>query len=226
LIDDRGAYLLDRYTVLTTPSVAVFTGATKDQGHRPIPRTVLVAANDATLGFVDDEATQVAGAYPKSIRLPDKAQEEAFAKWAPEADAIHFAGHGIGDDSGIEPASIILQDKQGAPKRMGVHQIASLRLRRAPVVVLAGCNTARGERRGSEGVISVAHGFLAAGSSSVVATLWPIDDKAAAEFVPRVHERLAHGIPAAEALRDVQLEWIHRRHAPTSLWAALQVIGR
>jgi CHAT domain-containing protein len=106
-----------------------------------------------------------------------------------------------------------------------VEEIATMRLRRTSVVVLAGCNTARGTRRGPEGIISVAHGFLTAGAPSVIATLWPIDDNGAAAFFPRVHANLAAGMSPAEALRSVQLECIRNGTTPLSLWAAVQVIG-
>jgi len=110
-------------------------------------------------------------------------------------------------------------------RRVGVAEIARLRLRPSSVVVLAGCSTARGERRASEGVISVAHGFLAAGAPSVIATLWPINDQAASVFFPRLHKRLAEGFSPAEALRQTQLESIRRGDVPASLWAAVQDIG-
>jgi CHAT domain-containing protein len=74
-------------------------------------------------------------------------------------------------------------------------------------------------------VSSVAHGFLSAGAASVIATLWPIDDAAAARFFPRVHRRLARGVPPAEALRAAQLESMQRGDVPASLWAAVQNIG-
>ena len=73
--------------------------------------------------------------------------------------------------------------------------------------------------------MSVAHGFLMAGAPSVIATLWPIDDEAAARVFPRLHEKLAAGLPPAEALRAVQLDSIRRGDVPASLWAAIQDIG-
>ena len=97
--------------------------------------------------------------------------------------------------------------------------------RHTRVVVLAACSSARGEERAGEGGISVARAFLAAGVPNVIATLWPIDDAAAADFFPRVHRHLAAGVAPAEALRAAQLECIQRREAPLGIWAAVQILG-
>ena len=62
------------------------------------------------------------------------------------------------------------------------------------------------------------------GVPTVVATLWPIEDEASAEFFPVLHQQLTRGMPPAEALRAAQIEWIRRGNS-TSLWASVQIIG-
>ncbi len=231
LTDAHGQYLIEQYPIVIAASAAAYVAATERRGDLAAPRSALVlsasepGAGSGALTFAGAEGRRVARAYRTAKLLDDDdVESDALIKRAPEADVIHFAGHAIGDDRGIEPASIVLRDK-GHERRFGVAEIARLRLRPASLVVLAGCSTARGERRAAEGVISVAHGFLSAGASSVVATLWPIDDQAASVFFPRLHEKLAAGLPAAEALRQAQLESIRRGDVPASLWAAVQNIG-
>jgi len=231
LADSNGRYLIEQYPIVIAASAAAFEAAVERRGDVTSPRSALVLAASepgagvGTLTYAGGEGRHVARAYQTFTLLSDESVEfDALVKRAPLADIIHFAGHAIGDDRGIEPASIVLRDK-GHERRVGVAEITKLRLRPASIVVLAGCSTARGERRAAEGVISVAHGFLSAGASSVVATLWPIDDQAASIFFPRLHEKLAEGLSAAEALRAAQLESIRRGDVPASLWAAVQNIG-
>ena len=231
LADASGQYLIEQHTIVRALSAAAFVAATERRGKPLAPRSALVisasepGADAGALSFVNSEARHVARAYRNATRLADdEAELDALSKRAPEADVIHFAGHAIGDDRGIEPASIVLRQNRHE-RRIGVAEIARLRLRPTSVVVLAGCSTARGERRAAEGVISVAHGFLSAGAPSVIATLWPIDDEAASIFFPRLHQRLAEGLSPAEALRQAQLESIRRGDVPASLWAAVQNIG-
>lgn len=230
LRDTRGEYLLQRHTIVVSPSAATFLSATarREREARP-PQFALVisssaAAGEDTLSFARGEARRVAELYARAVHVDDReADGDVFAK-AGDAEVLHFAGHAIGDSRGLEPASIVVGVGAGQ-KRLTVRDIAALRLQRNATVVLAGCSTARGEPRASEGVLSVAHGFLMAGASSVIATLWKIDDGAASVFFPRLHERLAAGVPPAEALRETQLESIRRGDVPISLWAAVQNIG-
>ena len=231
LADSHGQYLIEKYPIVIAASASAFVAATERRGEVTSPRSALVlsasesGAGAGALPYAGGEGRRVARSYRIFTLLSDDAVEfEELVKRAPQADVIHFAGHAIGDDRGIEPASIVLRDK-GHERRVGVAEIAKLHLRPASIVVLAGCSTARGERRAAEGVISVAHGFLSAGASSVVATLWPIDDQAASVFFPRLHEKLSEGLSAAEALRAAQLESIRRGDVPASLWAAVQNIG-
>jgi len=226
--NDAGAYLLDRYSVVNAPSAAAFAAISERRGETlQLPRTaLLVAAPDASrdsaaLAFVQREAKRIGAEYADSVQTDDA---DALAKHAAAADVIHFGGHGVGDARGLQPASLLLR-KNGREHRLGVPEIGMLRLRPQTTVVLAGCGTARGERRAAEGVISVAHGFLAAGAGSVIATQWPIDDADAARFFPRLHRALARGLAPSEALRETQLESIRRGDIPPSLWAAIQDIG-
>jgi CHAT domain-containing protein len=231
LLDSDGTALLERYAIVVSPSAAVYAAATAHHRMVSAPKSVLIVANNADGGtserlpFVGREAEQIARTYPRSKVLQDaEATLEQLSANAATAEVIHFAGHALGDESGFEPASIVLR-KNGAERRVRVADIAKLRLSATSVVVLSGCSTARGERRAAEGVISVAHGFLTAGAPSVIATLWPIDDEAAAALFPRLHRHLASGMSPAEALRAVQLEALHDGSTPASLWAALQDIG-
>jgi CHAT domain-containing protein len=231
LTDSRGTYLIERHAIVVAPSAAAFLAATERRQEVHAPRSaLLIQAADATadagsLAFVEAEVRQIATAYRNVTRVRENAAQfdELIAR-ASDADVIHFAGHAIGDDRGFEPASIVMR-QNGKERLVGVAEIAKLKLRHTSVVVLAGCSTARGERRAAEGVISVAHGFLSAGAPSVIATLWPIADDAAYRFFTLLHRRLAEGIAPAEALRAVQLESIRHGDVPSSFWAAVQDIG-
>src|SRR6185436_19664680 len=104
--------------------------------------------------------------------------------------------------------------------------IAKLRLR-STLVTLAGCRTAEtGSARGS--MRSLAMAFLVAGSSSVVATLWDLDDAAAQQTMIAFHRGLHDGLTPANALRDAQITAI-RSSSPElralKSWAAIQLYG-
>ena len=232
LRDDAGTDLLAEHAIVVVPSAAAFVATSErrgQSGERP-GKALLIAVSQATEGasalvFVEKESRMIAAAYPAAFRIRQGSDQfEELSRRAVDADIVHFGGHAVGDDRGFNPAAIVLRNNDHE-RRVGVAEIAKLRFRSNSTIVLAGCGTARGERRAAEGVISVAYGFLSAGAPSVIATLWPISDESSAIFFPRLHQYLAKGLPPREALREAQLESIRRGDVPASLWAAVQDIG-
>jgi CHAT domain-containing protein len=226
LRDQKGGHVIERHAVVIAPSAGVFArlSVRPQLEHRDL-RLLLVAGASGRLGdprqltALQREADAVAAAYRTQVRKADSAIE-TFREDIAAADVVHFVGHADEPDAAAGGA-LLIADNQ----RLDARDIASLRLPHTRAVVLAACATARGHARPGDANVSLARAFLAAGAPSVVATLWPIDDRAAAEFFPRLHHYLAGGLAPADALRATQLEWIHRRNAPPGLWAAVQTIG-
>ncbi|HJQ41100.1 MAG TPA: CHAT domain-containing protein [Thermoanaerobaculia bacterium] len=230
LVDASGRYVVERHAVVISPSAAVFARlhARRRMDGRD-PQLLVVTGPSAREGDVmplteaRDEIQAVISEYGVTKRLERKGGDPAvFSAQATGADVIHFAGHAEGDGTG--DAALLTAGSSG-DDRLDVREIAQMHLAQTRTVVLAACNTARGEQRLGEGTISVARAFLAAGVPSVVATLWPIEDRSAATFFPRLHHHLARGAAPADALRATQLEWIQRYDAPPGMWAAVQIIG-
>ncbi len=222
LSDGRGA-LFREHTIVVAPS-ARFVEQTRAQQDGLARKKVLIVDNPATesmpsLSYASSEGNAIEREYAKGQRLSGTAATAtAFFDAAQSADVIHFAGHGL---AGSESAALML-----ASGNADAATLSRTRLPRNCVVVLASCDSARGPVRGAEGVLSVAHAFLQAGASSVIATLWPISDEDAADFFPRLHRHLARGLAPADALRLAQIEFISdSRNTKSDLWAAVQAIG-
>lgn len=217
-------YLIQRRTIVVAPSAAVYAQLAARKGGAAARRSVLVVANPntgnaAALAGSEAEADHVARIYSQSHRLLRMdATVQAYRRYAPLADVIYIATHGTTEMTSRGGGALRLAGGQ-----LDSQTIASIELPRTRAVVLAACDSARGPVR-AEGTISAARGFLAAGVPAVVATLWEIDDRQAAEFFPRVHRDLAHGAAAAVALREAQIDSIERGQSP-ALWAAVQCIG-
>jgi CHAT domain-containing protein len=226
-----GRYLVEDHLLVVSPSAAVHDVLiSRSMFPKRDLRLLLVAGARARVGdagylsSAEREENAVKANYDDVVRLsPREGDRDTFRDGAADADVIHFVGHASSDET--RGAALLAARADGSDDRLDVHDIAALHLTHTRAVVLAACATADGEVRGPEGTISVARAFLAAGVPSVVATLWPIDDRAAADFFPRIHHHLACGVPAAEALRLAQLESIQRRDVPPFMWAAVQIIG-
>jgi CHAT domain-containing protein len=94
-------------------------------------------------------------------------------------------------------------------------------------VVLAGCRTAVGASA-REGTLGVAGSFLAAGTPTVVATIWDIDDAVARHLFLEFHRRFVKGGDAAEALRQTQLAFLESTDpllAHPASWAGIVHLG-
>jgi CHAT domain-containing protein len=220
-----GAFLIEEHSVRYAPSIAVFKRTPRAPSDR---RQALVVAPSAenveSLGSTIDEASAIAAHYAVAKLLTgEAASSQEFKRLAPDAEIIHFAGHGRARGDGAAVTSLLFSGRDAA---VDTDWIERLRLDRRPIVVLAGCNTARGEVRWGEGTLSVARAFLVAGSSSVIATMWPIDDRGAAQVFPRLHDYIANGVAPDEALRAAQIDCLRGSTCTADVWAAIQVIGR
>ncbi len=122
---------------------------------------------------------------------------------------LHFATHAIARKDSPEQSALYLSEYSvdgslRTDSRLTVSDIARTGLR-ADVVVLSGCATGDGGKLRGEGVLGLTYGFLANGSHSVVAALWPIEDAATARFMNEFYRAYRESGRAAEALRTAQL---------------------
>jgi CHAT domain-containing protein len=121
---------------------------------------------------------------------------------------LHFATHGFLDPRRPEHSSLLLStvDRDGRPLN-GLVSLQDIYGLRAPVdlVVLSACRTALGQDVRGEGLIGLTRGFMYAGASSVVASLWKVDDEATSELMRLFYTNmLRRGMTPAAALRDAQ----------------------
>jgi CHAT domain-containing protein len=121
---------------------------------------------------------------------------------------LHFATHGLLDPARPERSGLLLStvDREGRA-REGLLSLRDIYSLRAPVglVVLSACRTALGKEVRGEGLIGLTRGFMYAGASGVVSSLWRVEDEATAELMRRFYKNmLGRGMTPAAALRDAQ----------------------
>lgn len=130
---------------------------------------------------------------------------------------VHFATHGVLDSRRPELSGLVfsLYDEKGAQQDgfLRLNDIYNLRLE-ADLVVLSACRTALGKEIRGEGLVGLTRGFMYAGSSRVLASLWSVEDRATAELMSDLYRgMLREGLSPAAALRKAQIEM-----AKTPLW--------
>ena len=97
----------------------------------------------------------------------------------------------------------------------------------ADLVVLSACDTGGGGFARGEGIIGLTRGFLYAGAKSLLVSLWPVSDKAAASLAVDFYAELLKGRPKARALREAKLHTMARNpeYAKPYYWSPLILVG-
>jgi CHAT domain-containing protein len=128
-----------------------------------------------------------------------------------------------------EPA-LVLGRESGEDGFLTASEVGQLKLN-ASLAVLSACNTGSGEFVTGEGVMGMSRAFLAAGSRSVVVSLWPVASKQTERLMVEFYRQLRSGLPAAEALRAAKLGALNQARKAKSneahpfYWAPFLLLG-
>jgi CHAT domain-containing protein len=225
----RGRSVLETYATAIAPSATLFVRSRArwlDRSTRDEQVVVVkAAAGDggiAALPEADGEAMSIAGLY-RGARVVDGSAATGISLLNELRDAtvLQFAGHTVMD---ADPVSRTLRLGETPEARLGMADIAGATMPRMRLVYLSACETEYGPVLKSEGSITIARSFFAAGVPVVVGTLWPIEDRAAHLAARTFHEYLLRGDTPAESLRQAQLV-LMRHGVPFRDWASLRLIG-
>ncbi|MFL6291424.1 MAG: CHAT domain-containing protein, partial [Thermoanaerobaculia bacterium] len=177
-----------------------------------------------------DDIKAVAQGRETLFTGPDATRELVTSGRLQPFRALHFATHGILDSEHPEQSGLVLsqRDARGNPIDgfLSLQDLYALRLQ-ADLVVLSGCDTGLGRELRGEGLVGLTHGFLHAGASQVVASLWPIRDRASAELMQSFYRSmLRDGLRPTAALRAAQIEMLNQRtKRDPYFWAAFVAQG-
>ena len=186
------------------------------------------------LAATRQEAETIVSAAPAGTTLRaidfDANRATAMSPELAKYRIVHFATHGVfnSDDPALSGLILSMFDKQGQPQDgfLRLHDIYGMHLP-VELVVLSACNTALGKPVKGEGLVGIVRGFMYAGASRVVASLWKVDDDATGALMGRFYEEmLKNNRSPAAALRQAQLAmWQQERWRPPFYWAAFALQG-
>ena len=163
----------------------------------------------------------VASLFPNSQSLiGPEANSKELLRWAPQAQILHVATHS-GLSRTLNQTYIELSDGP-----FSLEQVYGLNLLRGSRVVLSSCESALGQTDPGREVSSLATAFLAGGASSVLATLWRVEDNTSAAFFQRFYPHLLKLGSTSKALRQTRLDCLAdpALRAPWG-WGAYQLFG-
>ena len=225
--------LIDRYSVAYLPAASVLLN--------PAPSTLIdrslhaLAPANTRLRYAADEARSIDEMYrPKSrLLLGTKATESSFRRDAGRYQVLHLATHGYFDRINPLLSGLQLESDAANDGLLQVHEVLGLRLK-SSLVTLSACDMALGSgyfanAPSGENLIGMTRAFLTAGSASVLAALWPVDDQASVSVMTRFYAELegseAHRSPSL-ALSKTQRQLRRTRNLQHPFyWAGYVAIG-
>jgi CHAT domain-containing protein len=226
-----GRYLIEKYPIyyLSSASLLQFTA----EKRRAKGDNVLAFGNpdlgdpEKNLEFAELEAQEIKTAFPQSaVYLKKDATEEQSKALSGDRDILHFATHAELKQDDPLSSAILLAKEDKEDGRLEVREIFGMNLK-ANLVVLSGCETGLGKLSTGDELVGLTRAFIYAGTPSVMASLWKVDDASTAHLMSNFYRNLKT-MTKVEALRQAQLALIRgsgqsellarRRCRPRSFW--------
>ncbi|HKF20548.1 MAG TPA: CHAT domain-containing protein [Candidatus Angelobacter sp.] len=186
------------------------------------------------LPFSRREADAIMAVTPDGLGMKavdfDASREMATSPELAQYRIVHFATHGLLDSEHPELSGLVLSlvDSRGRGRDgfLQLEDIYNLNLP-ADLVVLSACETGLGKEVNGEGLIGLTRGFMYAGATRVVSSLWKVDDFATAKLMKAFYASMQKDRKRpAEALREAQLSLLQDRHwSAPYYWAAFTIQG-
>lgn len=197
----------------------------------------------------DKEATEVAQLFGEEVRTRWDATEANFKREAPGKRYILASTHGYFSDcespttitslfghsttmvdplahSGIVFSGANTGGDGYEDGYLTALEVLGLNLSGVELVALSACDTGVGELHGQEGVLGLKRAFLAAGTQSLVISLWKVPDAETTELMVAFFKHVKQGKTKMDALRNAKLKLIRQGKTLPFYWAAFVLVGQ
>jgi CHAT domain-containing protein len=224
-------FLVEDYVLAYLPSATAFVHGREKEG-RSQANLLAVAPERSKLRYAQQEARQVAEFFPSQskVLVGREATESAFKSEANGYNVIHLATHGYFNKLNPLLSGLELEPDQYDDGRLDVHEILGLRLN-TDLVTLSACETALGsgyfaEVPAGDDFVGLTRAFLFAGSPSVLASLWEVDDRSTLQFMRSFYSHQGQaqkGLALAKAQRTMLQS--DGRYEHPYFWAPFVLVG-
>ncbi len=203
--DSTPQWLLERYAIRYAPSLKALACG-RDAGE--YKKILIVSDPIEDLRTEELENAWISAAFenntPRILRGA-LASRQLVIDGLADADIMHIATHGTFDIDDPWQSSLVL----ARGERLTVDDCMRAMKGQAPALVTLGaCETAVSRvTRLADEFLGFPAALLHAGTRTVLATLWPVDDRVSAFIAGRFYSQYAAGQTSAEALREAQ-NWL------------------
>jgi len=224
----KDGFLIDRYNIRILPSASVMKFF-RDR-RESYPGNLLAFGNpdlgnpDFDLPGAQEETIMITKEDHKSkLLLRKQATETALKRYGEQFRYIHFATHGTFIAENPLSSGLLMTGDGENDGILTVGELYDMSLP-ADLVTLSACETALGKVANGDDVIGFTRGFLYAGTSSIVSSLWKVDDQATSILMQQFYKSLKE-TDKRSALRIAQLKVKGTYNSHPYFWAAFQITG-
>lgn len=232
-------YLLNRYDVRYEFSAGLLLQKIKSETQAPL--NIFLCApvkfpdkdNLSDLPGTESEVANISKLFAsknKNANLlvgPDANEQKIKTETLKDYSLIHFATHGVVDESAPELSRIFLQDHAGEDGNLFAGEIYNLEMN-ANLVTLSACQTGLGKISKGEGVIGLSRALVYAGARNVMVSFWSVADESTSQLMQSFYKRLLEqpNVDYSQALRDAKLELMKgKKYSSPYYWAPFILIG-
>ena len=227
-----GQYLIERNPISIAPSISI---AARLAERTPTVAAQLVAFGNPTIN--PDVADPLPGAerevHALSQQFPgatlffkEQANKTNFQGSAPNARLLHVAAHAVADTLDPLHSKVLLADENGQPNYLEAKDVMGMDLKGTALIALSACESGLGRVEDGDEVLGFTRSFLSAGTSTLLASLWPVSDAATETLMTTLYDDLAKGEQVQDAMRDAQRAVLaNPETAHPFFWAPFNLIG-
>lgn len=226
----NGAYLIEIHPVSVAPSISIAVQLAR-RTPRALPQLTAFGnpriEDQYDLPGAEREVQELARLFPqKSVYMGAAATKTQFREVASRSPLIHVAAHAQADMVDPLYSRILLANENGQQSFLEAREILGLDMNRTALVTLSACESGLGRIAQGDEVLGFTRSFLSAGSSSLIASLWPVSDDAAELLMSTLYAELAKGQDIQRAMQAGQVAVLRQaKMAHPFFWAPFNLIG-
>ena len=223
---NRGKFLVEQNMKLFyLPSASVYKYC-KEKNHFKKDKITAFVNPDGTLPGSEKEAKYLKQMFPDTTIVSGKEVSEAIVKNnSGTSDIIHFGCHGIFDSQHPMYSALKFNPDNDNDGRLEVSEVFQMQLKPACLVTLSACESNVGSVSPGDEIIGLTRAFIYAGTPSILASLWKVDDDSTGELMASFYRELKSSdkIDALHAARLEMINKIGKRHP--FYWASFVLTG-
>jgi len=222
-------YLVENYLLSYAPSLNAYLYSFKKRGHGH--SSLLAFGNPAfndpsliPLPGAETEVKEIAHLFHQpEIHIGSEATKTQFYQRSGNFDIIHLSTHAMADENFPLYSMVAFAPDQTNDGYLFAFEVFQLSLN-ANLVILSACQTALGQLSATEGLVGLSRSFFYAGTPTLIASLWSVNDQSTMELFIQFYSYWTQGYSKSQALQLAQKDILARYPHPY-YWAPFILIG-